>query len=71
VPSTRSSIKIQQTASGDWRVIEGGENRKLTAEEMNDFAARHSSLKQEQERVMQEAKEKEICWRNLEQSWNR
>jgi paraquat-inducible protein B len=58
-PSTRSSIKFQQTASGERRVIEGGESRKLTTEEMNDFATRHSSLKPELEGVRQEAKEKE------------
>jgi uncharacterized protein (DUF3084 family) len=58
-PSTRSRIKFHQTASGEWRVIENGESSKLTTEEMNDFAARHSSLKQELEKVMQEAKAKE------------
>jgi predicted RNase H-like nuclease (RuvC/YqgF family) len=58
-PNTRSSIKFQQTASGEWRVIEGSESRKVTTEEMKAFAAWQSSLKQELERVMQEAKEKE------------
>jgi hypothetical protein len=52
-------MKFQQTASGEWRIIEGGESRRLTTEEMNEFAARHSRLKEELEGAMQEAKEKE------------
>jgi hypothetical protein len=39
-------MKIQQTAVGEWRVIEGVESRKLNTEEMNVFAAQNSSLKQ-------------------------
>jgi hypothetical protein len=56
-PSTRSSVKIQQMAAGEWRVIEGGESRRLTTEEMNDFVVQNSSLKQELDRAMMEAKE--------------
>jgi hypothetical protein len=70
-PSTRSSVKFQQTASGEWRVIEGGESRKLITEEMNDFAARHSSLKPELEGAMQEAKENEKWLEKLGACWNR
>jgi hypothetical protein len=62
-PSTRSSVKIQQTATGEWRVIEGAESRRLTTEEMNDFVVQNSSLKQELERAMMEAKEKELFCR--------
>jgi hypothetical protein len=58
-PSTRISVKIQQTAVGEWRVIEGGESRRMTTEEMNDFVVQNSSLKQELGRAMMEAKEKE------------
>jgi hypothetical protein len=58
-PSTRSSVKIQQTAAGELRIIEGGESRRLTTEEMNDFVVQNSSLKRELDRAMMEAKEKE------------
>jgi hypothetical protein len=70
-PGTRSGIKFQQTASGEWRGIEGGENKRLTTEEMNEFAARQNFLKEEPEGAMRESKEKEKCWSNLGQSWNR
>jgi hypothetical protein len=49
-PSTRSSVKIQQTAAGERRVIEGGESRRLPTEEMNDFVVQNSSMKQELDR---------------------
>jgi Retrotransposon gag protein len=64
-PSTRSSVKIQQTAAGEWRVIEGGESRRLTTEEMNDLVVQNSSLKQELDREMMEAKEKESMLEEL------
>jgi hypothetical protein len=64
-PSTRSGVKIQQTAAGEWRVIKGGERRRLTTEEMNDFVVQNSSLKQELDRAMMEAKEKESMLENL------
>jgi hypothetical protein len=64
-PSTRSSVKIQQTAAGEWRVIEGRESRRLTAEEMNDFVVQNSSMKQELDRAMMQAKEKESMLEEL------
>jgi hypothetical protein len=39
-------MKIQQTAAGEWCVIEGEESRRLTTEEMNDFVVQNSNLKQ-------------------------
>jgi hypothetical protein len=64
-PCTRSSVKIQQTAAGEWRVIEGGESRRLNTQEMNDFVVQNSSLKQELDRAMMEAKEKESMLEEL------
>jgi hypothetical protein len=64
-PSTRSSVKIQQTAAREWRVIKGGESRRLTREEMNDFVVQNSSLKQELDRAMMESKEKESMLEEL------
>jgi hypothetical protein len=64
-PSTRTSVKIQQTAVGEWHVIEGGESRRLTTEEMNDFVVQNSSLEQEQDRAMMEAKEMESMLEEL------
>jgi hypothetical protein len=58
-------MKIQQTAAGEWRVIEGEESRRLTTEEMNDFVVQNSSLKQELDRAMMEAKEKESMLEEL------
>jgi hypothetical protein len=52
-------MKIQQTAAGEWRVIEEGESRRQTTEKMNDFVVQNSSLKQELDRAMMEAKEKD------------
>jgi hypothetical protein len=49
-------MKFQLTAAREWRVIEGGESRILTTEVTNDFAAQNSSLKQELDRAMMEAK---------------
>jgi hypothetical protein len=46
-PRTRSSMKILKTAAEEWRFIEGGESKRLTTEEMNDFVVQNSSLKQE------------------------
>jgi hypothetical protein len=64
-PSTKGSKKIQQTAAGEWRVIEGGESRRLTTEEMNDFVVQNSSLKQELDWAMMETKEKESMLEEL------
>jgi hypothetical protein len=64
-PSTRSSVKTQQKAAGEWRVIEGGESRRLTTEVMNDFVVQNSILKQELDRAMMEAKEKESMLEEL------
>jgi hypothetical protein len=47
------------------RVIEGGERRRLTTEEMIDLVAEKSSLKQELDRAMTEAKEKESMLEEL------
>jgi hypothetical protein len=58
-------MKIQQKAAGEWRVINCGERRRLTAEEMNNFAAQNSSLKQELDRAMMEAKEKKCMLEEL------
>jgi SMC interacting uncharacterized protein involved in chromosome segregation len=58
-------MKIQQTAAGEWRVIEGEESRRLTTEEMNDFVVQNSSLKQKLDRAMMEAKEKESMLEEL------
>jgi hypothetical protein len=64
-PSTRSSVKIQQTVAGEWRDIEGGESRRLTTEVMNDFVVQNSSLKQKLDRAMMEAKEKKSMLEEL------
>jgi hypothetical protein len=38
-PNTRSgSLKFEQTTDGGWRIIEGGTARRLTTEELNEFA---------------------------------
>jgi hypothetical protein len=57
-------MKIQQTAVGERRFIEG-ESRRLTTEEMNDFVVQKSSLKQELDRAMMEAKENECMVEEL------
>jgi hypothetical protein len=64
-PSTRSSVKIQQTAAEEWRLIDGGESRRLTTEEMNDFVVQNSSLKKELDKAMMEDKEKESMLEEL------
>jgi hypothetical protein len=51
---------------GEWRVIEGGESRRVTTEEMNDFVVQNSSLKQELDRAMMEAKENECMPEELD-----
>jgi hypothetical protein len=58
-------MKIQQTVAGEWRVIKGGESRSLTTEEMNDFVVQNSILKQERDREMMKAKEKECMLEEL------
>jgi hypothetical protein len=58
-------MKIQQTAAGEWRVIEGEESRRLTTKEMNDFVVQNSSLKQELDRAMMKANEKEYMLKEL------
>jgi hypothetical protein len=58
-------MKIQQTAAGEWRVIEVGDSRRLTTEEMNEFVVQNSSLKQELDWAMMEAKEKECMLEKL------
>jgi hypothetical protein len=58
-------MKIQQTDTREWRVIGGGERRRLTMAEMNDFVVQNSSLKQELDRAMMEAKEKESMLEEL------
>jgi chromosome segregation ATPase len=45
--------------------MEGGESRRLTTEEMNDFVVQNSSLKQELNRAMMKAKEKESMLEEL------
>jgi hypothetical protein len=57
-------MKIEQTAAGEWRVIEGGDSKRLTTEEMNDFVVQNSILIQELDRAMMEAKRRSLCWRN-------
>jgi hypothetical protein len=64
-PSTRSSKKIQQTAAGEWHVIEKGESKRPTTENMNDFVVQNSSLKQELDRALMEAKGKECMLEEL------
>jgi hypothetical protein len=59
-PSTRSSsLKFEQTTDGGWRVIEGGTARRLTTEELNEFADIFAEARLENEVLTKEKGELE------------
>jgi hypothetical protein len=59
-PNTRSgSLKFEQTTDGGWRVIEGGTARRLTTEELNEFADNFKEARLENEVLTKEKGELE------------
>jgi flagellar motor component MotA len=59
-PNTRSgSLKFERTTDGGWRVMKGGTARRLTTEELNEFADNFTKARLENEVLTKENDELE------------
>jgi septation ring formation regulator EzrA len=48
-PTTRSSLRFEPTPDGGWRILEGSSARKMTSEELNEFARQLNEASRELE----------------------
>jgi hypothetical protein len=59
-PSTRSSsLNFEQATDGGWRIIEGGNTRRLKTEELNEYAQMFATTRHENEILEMEKAELE------------
>jgi hypothetical protein len=69
-PSTRSSsLKFEQAIEGGWRIIEGGNTRRLTIEELNEYAQMFATTRHENETLEKERIELEATMAQKEQQY--
>jgi hypothetical protein len=69
-PSTRSSsLKFEQATDGGWRIIEGGNTRRLTTEELNEYAKMFATTRHENETLEMERAELEATMAQKEQQY--